>query len=465
MKLTRRRLLEGALATTLGVVGSDRLGERFAHASGRRAPARPREQHVLGRNRVVVDDGVEVVVPSLHHRVVTARVKIGEGRAALGDARHAFGRALDELERSRPDVSVVVAWGLPYLRRFVHAQARRELPVDRRASAARGRRLRVLEDTERFPSDPEDTILEHNDLAVLMRSDHVEGLDEAERRLFAELPEVFAVTSIRRGFVGGGFGGAHSLPKRMLTAARIRGADLMPASAQLYLGFTSTVKRALGPPKIVNFETLGYASLPSGYFVGGTHMHLSHIDENVLAWYLDFDHRERVHAMFRPGLEVPPARQTVRQAAADAATTAQIRRDYARFKRIGHAGAIQAASRLDRDTVAHDGTVYRKGTAVPQRADFNTLDNPFAWSADPVRDRLDHRPTAGVHFVVFNPTSDDFRRIRLAMDAILPNGSRLKFEARSIGQGLNSVLRTTHRQNFLVPPRAHRSFPLSELRG
>jgi hypothetical protein len=28
---------------------------------------------------------------------------------------------------------------------------------------------------------------------------------------------------------------------------------------------------------------------------------------------------------------------------------------------------------------------------------------------------------------------------------------------------MNSVLRTTHRQNFLVPPRAHRAFPLAEL--
>jgi hypothetical protein len=27
------------------------------------------------------------------------------------------------------------------------------------------------------------------------------------------------------------------------------------------------------------------------------------------------------------------------------------------------------------------------------------------------------------------------------------------------------VLTTTHRQNFLVPPRRHRSFPLAELRA
>jgi hypothetical protein len=225
------------------------------------------------------------------------------------------------------------------------------------------------------------------------------------------------------------------------------------------------VKRALGPPKIANFETLGYAALRSGYFVGGTHMHLSHIDENLLAWYLDFDHRERVHAMFRPGLDIPPGQQTVRQSAADVETAAEVRRDYARSRRIGHAGAVQVASRLDRDVVAHDGTIYRKGTAVPHRADFNTLDNPFAWSAHPLRDRFDARQTPGVHFVVFNPSSDDFRRVRLAMDGILPDGVRLEFPARSIGQGVNSVLRTTHRQNFLVPPRAHRSFPLSELRA
>jgi hypothetical protein len=72
-------------------------------------------------------------------------------------------------------------------------------------------------------------------------------------------------------------------------------------------------------------------------------------------------------------------------------------------------------------------------------------------------------PAAGVHFVVFNPTSDDFHRNRLAMDGVLPDGTRLPLPARARGQGFNSVLRTTHRQNFLVPPRAHRSFPLAEL--
>jgi hypothetical protein len=464
MKFTRRRLVEGAALTTLGGVGLDRLAERVVAAPHRRARA-PREQHLLQNARTVVDDGVEVLVPPLHHRVVTARLKVARSPAALRDARRMFDRALAEVESAPAPVAVTVAWGMPYFHRFVPAQARRELPVDRRASASRGRRLRVLEDAERFPSDPDDTILEHNDVAVLLRGDDLAALAAAQRRLFDELPEIFAVTSVRKGFVGGGFGGSDSVPKRMVTAARVRGADLVPATAQLFLGFTSTVKRSLGPPKIANVETLGYAELRSNYFVGGTHMHLSHIHENLLSWYLNFDHGERVDAMFRPGLQVAAKTQTVRQSPRDVQTAAEVRHDFRRSRRIGHAGAIQSASRLDRDIVAHDGTVYRKGTAVPQRADFNTLDNPFAWSADPVRDRMKDPPAAGVHFVVFNPTSDDFRRVRLAMDGVLPDGARLELEARSIGQGLNSVLRTTHRQNFLVPPRAHRSFPLSELKA
>jgi hypothetical protein len=105
---------------------------------------------------------------------------------------------------------------------------------------------------------------------------------------------------------------------------------------------------------------------------------------------------------------------------------------------------------------------YPKGTAIPHRADFNTLDNPFAWSSD-AGDGLGELPAAGVHFVVFNPTSDDFHRTRLAMDGVLPDGTRLPFGPRARGQGFNAVLRTTHRQNFLVPPRRHRSFPLVEL--
>jgi hypothetical protein len=113
--------------------------------------------------------------------------------------------------------------------------------------------------------------------------------------------------------------------------------------------------------------------------------------------------------------------------------------------------------------VANDGRHFLKGTAIPQRADFNTLDNPFFWSSRPEIDGQVDEPAAGLHFVVFTPTADDFHRTRLAMDGILPDGSSVPLDPRSRAQGFNSILRPTHRQNFLVPPRRHRAFPLVEL--
>lgn len=467
--LTRRRLIGRAAVTALATLGIRHFadGSTGAAALLRSVGKPPREQHLLPNPRVIRHEGVEVLVPPLHHRVITARLLVDPTKVAMRDARGALEDVLgqvDTLGAASPlGLAVTVAWGLPYFRRFVPGQTRRELPIDRRASS-RSRAVHVLEDAQRFQSDPPDTILEHNDVAVLLRSDDLDLVDEAQQRLSGNLADILAFTSLRTGVVGGGFGGAGSLPNQIASAAKVQGAELMPPTAELFLGFTSTVRASLGPPKIANLETLGYAALRNAYFVGGTHMHLSHINEDLLAWYLNLDHRERGHAMFRPGLKLDLTRQTVLQSRGGAETVGALRRDYARYHQIGHAGAIQSASRLDRDVVSHDGTVYRKGTAVPQRADFNTIDNPFAWSSAPVRDGMSTTPHAGVHFVAFNPTSDDFRRVRLAMDGILPDGTRLAFKGR-FGQGLNAVLRTTHRQNFLVPPRAHRSFPLSELRA
>ena len=98
------------------------------------------------------------------------------------------------------------------------------------------------------------------------------------------------------------------------------GADLIPPDAELFLGFTSTLKENLGPSRIANLETLGLARIPQGYFTHGTHMHLSHIHENLEAWYVNTAHDDRVETMFRPGLEVPVGTLTVPQGPAEIST-------------------------------------------------------------------------------------------------------------------------------------------------
>jgi hypothetical protein len=466
--LTRRELIAGTAGAALAAGGIYELVERLGTTPERTASAAtPRsEQHELSGLRVVESEGVEVVVLPLHHQVITARVAVAGKPAALRSAQARLDEALRSLERdlepTPAGLGTTVAWGLPYFRRYVPELAARHIPTDRRATTSRHRPVPALLDAIRFPSDPPETILEDNDVAVLLRSDHLAHIEAAAKALFDEL-DVFEVTSIRKGFVGGGFDGGRSLPKRMALAAGIPGAELIPETAQLFLGFTTTHRAGLGPDRIANLETLGYTDAENGYFAGGTHLHLSHLFEDLEAWYLNFDFRERVDTTFRPGLRVRGGAETVPQGPEDVASDAGVVRDFRLRGRIGHSAAIQPTSRLARDTVGSDGTVYRKGTAVPQRADFNTLDNPFFWSSKPERDRMSDEPAAGIHFVVFNPTSDDFHRNRLAMDGVLPDGTRLPFPPRARGQGINSVLRTTHRQNFLVPPRRHRSFPLVEL--
>ena len=458
MKLTRRRFLVGGAATALGAAGVYELVDHLAGS----APSRPAgrllpEQHLLEGVRLVHQDGVEVLVPPLHHQVVTARVTADPHPQSLIDAQAHLERIMSDLEDEYPatpaGLGITVAWGLPYFEHFVPDQAGSYLPHDLRAGKS------VLLDAVRFPSDPEETVLESNDVAVLLRSDVRAHIDDALSRL--ERSSVLGVTSLRRGFAGGGFEGGTSLPKQMAMNAGVPGADLIPDTSELFLGFTSTQRAGLGPGKIANFETLGLVDLHgSDYFANGTHMHLSHVTEDLELWYINFDFDERVTTAFRPGLQVEPNVQAVAQGAEEAQSAADVGRDFRRTGRIGHSASIQVTSRLAQDTVGPDGTHYPKGTAIPMRADFNTLDNPFEFSYR--ADEVQGGAVAGIHFLVFNPSSDDFHRNRLAMDGVLPD-DKLPLPPRDRNQGFNSVLHTTHRQNFLVPPRRHRSFPLAEV--
>ncbi len=242
MPLTRRELIAGTAAAALAAGGIYELADRLTASPKPGGAAGPREQHELPGLRVVESDGVAVVVPPLFHQLVTANVVRGH---PLADARTRFEDALSSVDG---DVGMTVAWGLPYFRRYVPALAARYLPTDLRASAT-GRPVKALLDARRFPSDPPGAILEENDVAVLLRSDCADDVDGAAEHLFVSCATLLAVTSIRRGFVGGGFAGGSSLPKRMASPPGIPGADLIPDSAELFLGFTSTQKASARPAR------------------------------------------------------------------------------------------------------------------------------------------------------------------------------------------------------------------------
>jgi hypothetical protein len=476
MAFSRRRILAtgaGAGASAIaGALGIYRLVDHITDSPPRAktiAPiAWPAEQHVMLDLPLVLDGGLQVVQRPLHHQILTAALTVPPDRAGMISARRRLEEALQQLERIYPPtpagLGMALAWGLPYFRRYVPAAAAQHLPVDLRASQDRGARTPALEDAVRFPSDPDDVLLEDNDLAVLLRSDSLDHIAAAASIFTDQLRDFCSVTSIRRGFVGGGYGGTVSLPKRMAVAAAIPGADQIPESAELFMGFTSGGMDSVGRGQLANCETIpGLIDLgASDYCRRGTVMALSHIYEDLAGWYAQQDYAGRLVRMFRPGLPVEAGRRTVAQPPEELPTSVDdIDRMFRSEGVVGHAGAIQPISRLQQDIDSSVGYRYLKGNPVPQRADFNTLDNPFSWSSRPSEDRMGEGYAAGVHFVIFTPSSDFFHRTRLAMDGVYPSGAVAGATAHDLG--INAFLRTTHRQNFLVPPRVHRSFPLVEL--
>jgi len=65
-----------------------------------------------------------------------------------------------------------------------------------------------------------------------------------------------------------------------------------------------------------------------------------------------------------------------------------------------------------------------------------------------------------LQFTIFVPTADFFRRMRVNQASLdLQN----QFGVDPDDNGLERFLTATRRQNFLVPPRRNRAFPLVEL--
>ncbi|HEY4383987.1 MAG TPA: hypothetical protein VGN34_05865 [Ktedonobacteraceae bacterium] len=504
----RRRFLKDA-ARTVGVAmasaGIYELVDTFAQPPQLAlAAAQPmQEQYIVQRTRVIKDNGsgvnssngtIPVLVHPLHNNVITAKLKVPANAKALQEAQQHLESVFTGLEQKYASTSggltITVAWGLSYFQHYVPSLGKSSsffkagtrypdyMPVDLATSQKEGRKVYAVQDAMTFPSDQPPAgfgpvHLEQNDIAVLLRSNSLETINAASSAIFGtasnQAGSLFTVTSIRRGFAGGGFYGKQSLPSKMALAANIPGAKSIPTHAEVFLGFTTTLQANMGPGIIANLETLPGTTdqWPHGYFMHGTTMHLSHLYEDLATWYGNGSNNfsaysERVRASFRPGLSPAEGTLTINP---PVETQTDVEQDVQKYQAYGHSGSMQTIVRQTTPTTSNYGTVYPTNTPVSVRGDFNTLDNPFHYTSDPTGDHYSSTKAAGLHFIIFQPTIGNFNRTRLAMDGQYPDGTKLKVAPRSHGAGFNSVLFTTHRQNYMVPPRSHRSFPLAELLG
>jgi hypothetical protein len=92
---------------------------------------------------------------------------------------------------------------------------------------------------------------------------------------------------------------------------------------------------------------------------------------------------------------------------------------------LGHNETLQQATRLATAVTDSYGRLRPAGTAVPIQEDFNTIDNPFAWSTLRPMAGAPQRPRACTSWRSRRPAAK-FHAARNAMDGVLPDGTNLR---------------------------------------
>jgi hypothetical protein len=392
----------------------------------------------------------------------------------------------------RPDgVFMHVSWGKPYFHRLPIQVVNAHLPKLRSDTRRQAFEEAVPGPTDVHPSNPGvrkprfavPVGIESNDLLITVRSDNLANLRSIRGWLggIGVLNErtvpppafdgLFRWTSTRLMFV------ARGLPRQIADSQRLPFAEFVHPRSPMWMGFTDQVSGSSAKPEAVSFQGDPAARLTtedgSGYFVNSTVQVLSHVILDLHEWYLTNDTEneprnpdvaflERVQYMYRTNN--PPAFGFDEQFTDGGGPTflpnefrgpnnALASCRFGSWKQgasadqpvhdrshsiIGHATCLQRSSR------APDGTPLHIRLDGPG---YDSLDVP------------DGTSQPKLHFSVVVPTSEFFRQMRVnqaSLDLVA------QFDIEHGDQGLDPRITTTRRQNFLMPGRSHRAFPLLE---
>jgi hypothetical protein len=304
--------------------------------------------------------------------------------------------------------------------------------------------------------------IEENDMVAMLRSDSTKILDEVLEYLIGTratlaghrvggsgLRKLLRVTSRRLMFQHMG------LPRQVADHHRLPFAHRINPSSPMWMGFADQQVTGAGPPQAVTFAGSSSAVLTTArrgdYLDNGSIMHLSHVIEDLGQYYAQ-PYAERVQYMFRsdpvPSLGKrdqfidgggPAFLQNSFQTPADAVHNAAAMNTLGAQHRVGHLSALQRSSRAPDTTPLH---IRVDGAA------FDAMDVP------------DRSFQPKLQFAIFVPTADFFatmRRSQASLDLVA------RFGVDPANNGIERYITPTRRQNFLVPPRRHRAFPLLEL--
>jgi hypothetical protein len=266
-------------------------------------------------------------------------------------------------------------------------------------------------------------------------------------------------TSSRHMFVQMG------LPRAMARQHGLPYARFIQHQSPMWMGFADQQLSGAGPAPICTFAGNSSARLTTAatgdYFDNGSVQHLSHVILDMIQFF-DLDDEgsppgqdgvftERVQYMFHaPQLTAgnkdqftdgggPALLPNENRGPHYAERTARGIGTAGGKGRMGHLSCLQRTSR------AADGTPVHLRMDGPG---FDAMDVPGAGSLPKLQ------------FSIFVPSADFFRTLRTSQASL---DLQDKYGVSVQDNGLERFLTATRRQNFLIPPRRHRSFPLTEL--
>jgi hypothetical protein len=455
VELTRRAFVEsatrlGLAASTLSALNALAWTPARAGGAARRGPSDIQFDVADGLDPARRIDGVVVRFPPVYTSFTTLALR---RRPTLADQRR-LDAALRAVERAHPrsprGVLMTLAYGVPYFERLPAKLVRARIPRLLSEPARPALEEAVPGPTDVSPANPGvakrrfrvPVRIEANDMLLILRSDATKTLDAVLRTLTLAdgLRGLLRVTSRRLLFQQMG------LPRKVAERERLAFAGAIDPRSPMWMGFADQQVTGSGPAAAVTFAGSPSARETTArrgdYFDNGAIVHLSHLIEDLEQFYAE-PYDERVQCMFRPN--PPPARgnraggggpaflENTFRDADDARAGAQ------GAGRIGHLAALQRCSRA------------RDSTPLHIRADGAGFD---------ALDVADASRQPKLHFAMFVPTAQRFADMRRAQ-ASLDLAGRYGVDERR--NGIERFVTATRRQNFLVPPRRHRAFPLVEL--
>lgn len=507
--LNRRKLIKlgllgaGAAATTLAGIDALVWEPQRAAVAQRNLATLPSIQFDLSNflppARTI--DGIEVRLPAVYTVFLTATL----GRSLHRSDQHELENALRSIENAYPfspqGIHTTVSYGIPYFSKLPGGMGGRLVRNTIPRMLSHPSRL-ALEEAVPGPTDVTadghikkqrfnvPVSIEKNDVLFVFRSDRLSNIQDTisflkgSDRLNGKAVSspafhgLFHFTSMRTMFLQIGLPLAVAQQHNLPFTAR------MNPQSPMWMGFGDQQVSASGPAAITTFQGNASARLTNAnshsYFADGAIHHLSHVIQDLEQWYADDEpYSERVQYMFRScpfpsrgnddqftaggGPAWLPNDSTVflktrKMGVSEATLTAatpnvfndpQEKDNPATIEaRMGHLSALQQSSR------ASDGTPLHIRTDGPG---FDSMDIP------------DGSNQPKLQFSVYVPTADFFRTMRINQAALKFQQAEEGFGGNANGtveaedNGLERFLSATRRQNFLIPPRRHRAFPLLEL--